>query len=121
MTRLNEDARLKTADHCGAGRVWRARHCVPPDRRSPILGAPAVGIRGALRMVLAQAFGTLLLEAVAGGLVCLALWRLIQAFLDPVNCSRDLKGFGIRAALGTSALAYRGHGAWPQWRLNRRR
>lgn len=76
------------------------------------LGGRTVGSRGALRLVLAQPFGSLLLGAIAGGLVCLALWRLIQAFLDPSNYGRDLKGLGIRAALGTSALAYLGIAAF---------
>ncbi len=76
------------------------------------LGGGTVGTRGALRVVLAQPFGPIMLAVLSAGFACLALWRLIQAFLDPANYGHDLKGLGIRAALGGSALAYLGIAAF---------
>jgi Domain of Unknown Function (DUF1206) len=70
------------------------------------LGGQTVGTRGALRVIFAQPAGMLLLGCLAGGFASLALWRLIQAFLDPASYGRDWKGIGIRTALGASALAY---------------
>jgi hypothetical protein len=72
------------------------------------LGGQTVGTRGTLRAVLAQPFGFILVGAIAGGIACLALWRIVQALMDPSRYGRDLKGLGIRAALGASALVYIG-------------
>ena len=76
------------------------------------LGGQTVGTRGALRAVLAQPFGLILLGGIAGGIACLALWRLVQALMDPSGYGQDLKGLGIRAALGASALVYLGISAF---------
>jgi hypothetical protein len=53
-----------------------------------------------------------LLGAIATGFACLALWRVIQAFVDPGGYGRDWRGIAIRAALGASALVYVGIGVF---------
>ena len=68
----------------------------------------SVGTRGALRTLLGQPLGVALLGAISVGFACFAAWRLIQAIVDPAHHGRDLKGLGIRVALGVSAAIYAG-------------
>jgi hypothetical protein len=49
----------------------------------------AVDSKDALRTLLAQPFGHLSLATIAGGLVCFAAWRLMQALLDVDQCGAD--------------------------------
>lgn len=72
------------------------------------LGGQAVGTRGALRALLAHRGGAVLLGALAAGLACFAVWRLVQALIDTSCYGRDLKGLSIRTALAVSALVYLG-------------
>ncbi len=72
------------------------------------LGGQTVGTRGALRALLAHPGGAVLLGALAAGIACFAVWRLIQALTDPSHYGRDLKGLSIRTALAVSALVYLG-------------
>ncbi|MFD1143597.1 DUF1206 domain-containing protein [Larkinella insperata] len=62
--------------------------------------------QGVFRFILHQPFGQFLLALVAVGLVCYALWRLTQAFLDTEHKGTDAKGIGRRLAYGFSGLAY---------------
>ena len=72
------------------------------------LGGQTVGTRGALRALLAHRGGAVLLGALAAGLTCFAVWRVMQALIDPSCYGRDLKGLSIRTALAVSALVYLG-------------
>lgn len=72
------------------------------------LAGHSVGTRGALRLVFAQPLGGMVIAAFAGGFGCFAAWRMTQALLDPTGYGRDMKGIGIRVALGASAIAYAG-------------
>jgi hypothetical protein len=72
------------------------------------LGGDPVGTRGALRILVAQPAGYLLLGGIAAGFACLGTWRLVQAWADPAGYGRDLKGLGIRIVLAVSALVYCG-------------
>lgn len=69
-------------------------------------GGRATDSRGALQTVLAQPFGRVLLGVIALGLAGFALWRAIQALLDPDECGSDWKGLARRAGRGVSAVTY---------------
>ncbi|RYC70485.1 MULTISPECIES: DUF1206 domain-containing protein [Spirosoma] len=62
--------------------------------------------QGIFRFILEQPFGQILLALVAIGLVCYALWRLTQAFLDNENKGTDAKGIGRRVGYAFSGLVY---------------
>jgi Domain of Unknown Function (DUF1206) len=78
-------------------------------------GGRTTGTRGALYTLLTQPFGSALLAAVAVGLLCFALWRLLQAGLDADRLGTEWQallrraGFAIsaavNAALAVSAVA----------------
>lgn len=53
--------------------------------------------RGALRRLLEQPFGRILLIAVAIGLFCYAIWRVLQAIRDYDHRGSDAKGLALRA------------------------
>ena len=52
-------------------------------------GGETTGTRGALYSLLTQPFGYALLGAVALGLLCFSLWRLLQALLDADRLGTD--------------------------------
>jgi hypothetical protein len=56
-------------------------------------GGRTTGTKGALYTLLTQPFGSALLAAVAVGLLCFALWRLLQAGLDADRLGTDGKLF----------------------------
>lgn len=62
--------------------------------------------KGALRTLLEQPFGHILVWCVIAGLAGYVAWRLVQAFLDTDNHGTDAKGLAIRAGLFASAIAY---------------
>jgi hypothetical protein len=64
--------------------------------------------KDALRAVLVQPFGEVLLAIIAAGLLCFALWRLAQSILDADHCGKDLKGLARRVIYGVMALLYIG-------------
>jgi hypothetical protein len=68
----------------------------------------AVGTEDALRAVLPQPFGDLMLAAIAGGLLCFAGWRLVQALFDTEDRGDDAKALIRRVAYGIAATFYLG-------------
>ncbi|GAB3011806.1 DUF1206 domain-containing protein [Spirosoma pulveris] len=62
--------------------------------------------QGVFRFILEQPFGQVLLALVAVGLVCYALWRLTQAFLDNEHKGTDAKGIGRRIGYAFSGVVY---------------
>lgn len=67
--------------------------------------------RGALRQLLAEPFGTILLIVLAFGLACYAVWRILQAIRDYDHRGKDAKGLAVRAGyffggVTHAALAY---------------
>lgn len=64
--------------------------------------------KDALRALLRQPAGSILLLTVASGLLCFALWRIAQACLDADRLGADLKGTARRAAYGAAGLFYAG-------------
>jgi hypothetical protein len=57
------------------------------------------GTRGALQTLLAQPAGEFLLWLIAGGLLCFAGWRFLEAIFDPDRNGRQLRGLLRRAGL----------------------
>ena len=75
-------------------------------------GGETTGTEGALKALNRQPFGQAILVLTAVGLVGYALWRLIQAFLDPDhNDSNSPKRIVQRLGYVVSALIY-GTLAW---------
>jgi hypothetical protein len=72
------------------------------------IGAHAriVGTHDALRTLLAQPLGAILLAAVGAGLFCFALWRLLQAIADADGLGREPKALLRRAGYGFAGLGY---------------
>ena len=62
--------------------------------------------KDALRSLLGQPLGSVLLLSVAAGLMCFALWREMQCFGDADRCGRDLKGLSRRITYGAAGLFY---------------
>jgi hypothetical protein len=62
--------------------------------------------KDALRLLLSQPFGAVLLALIAAGLLCFAIWRAAQAVLDADACGDDLKGIARRVGYGAGALFY---------------
>ncbi|MCB2053292.1 MAG: DUF1206 domain-containing protein [Geminicoccaceae bacterium] len=69
-------------------------------------GGSTTDSRGALRTLLGQPFGEVLLGIVAAGLLAYALWRAIQATLDVDDHGTDAKGLAVRAGLAVSAVTH---------------
>lgn len=71
-------------------------------------GERVEGSRGALRTILEQPFGKLLLGLVALGLAGYALWRFVQAGLDPEHKGTDGGGVAKRAGYAISGVIHAG-------------
>jgi hypothetical protein len=71
----------------------------------------AVDGKDALRRMLEQPFGEVLLAIIALGLFCFAGWRILQALFDADGCGNDLKGLSRRLVYGAAAVFYAGFGS----------
>jgi hypothetical protein len=69
-------------------------------------GDEAEGPEGALLEIFQQPLGQWLLAAVAAGLVVYAVWRWVQAILDPDGEGSDLRGISGRAGHAVSGSIY---------------
>ena len=67
-----------------------------------------VGGKEALRALLVQPFGSVLLSLLTIGLLCLAAWREAQFALDADRRGSDLKGMALRVVYGATGLFYLG-------------
>lgn len=72
------------------------------------IGSNATGTSDALEIIVTQPFGKLLLSAIALGLVGYALWRFIQAFIDPEHRGTDAKRVVQRLGYTLSSVSYAG-------------
>lgn len=70
------------------------------------MGGDATGPEGALAKLRDQAFGDVLLGAVALGLFGHAMWRFLQSVADTDRHGHDAKGLAVRAGLFVSCLAH---------------
>jgi hypothetical protein len=64
------------------------------------------GVRGTLRVIVRQPFGSIVLGMVALGLGVYVLWRLLQAGVDPEGKGTDIKGITQRLAYVVSGLVF---------------
>jgi hypothetical protein len=71
----------------------------------------AVDGKDALRRLLDQPFGEMLLALIALGLFCFAGWRILQALFDADGYGNDIKGLARRAVYGAAAMFYAGFGS----------
>ena len=62
--------------------------------------------KDALRALLTQPFGSVLLVVLSAGLLCFALWREVQFILDVDRFGSDLKGMARRTVYGAAGLFY---------------
>ncbi|MEZ4615988.1 MAG: DUF1206 domain-containing protein [Caldilineaceae bacterium] len=69
-------------------------------------GGKTTGPSGALGSLANQPFGQVLLGLVALGLFGYALWRLVQAWVDPENEGSDAKGIVKRIGYAISGIIY---------------
>jgi hypothetical protein len=69
------------------------------------MGGETAGPEGALARLREQAFGDVLLGAVALGLFGHAMWRLLQSATDTDRHGSDAKGIAVRAGLFLACLA----------------
>ncbi|MFD1696949.1 DUF1206 domain-containing protein [Roseibium aestuarii] len=68
--------------------------------------ASHTGSKGAVRTLLEQPFGSVLVGLLVVGLAGYVFWRLIQAIFDPDGLGNGVKGIFIRLALLVSAFSY---------------
>ena len=71
-------------------------------------GGQTTGQSGALQQVVGQPFGRIMLGVVAVGLVGYAIWRLVQAIMDPEQEGTDGEGIVKRIGYAISGLVYLG-------------
>jgi hypothetical protein len=71
-------------------------------------GGQTTDTRGALQEIVRQPFGQILLGIIGVGLIGYALWRFVQAGLDPEGKGTDAKGIVKRIGYAGSGFAYMG-------------
>lgn len=71
-------------------------------------GGRTTNTRGALRSLVKQPFGQILLGFVAIGLSGYVLWRLVQAIMDTENQGTDAKAIIVRLSYAGNGLIYGG-------------
>jgi hypothetical protein len=68
--------------------------------------SPNINIQDALVQIVSQPFGQILLYIVGVGLAGYALWKFVQAILNPDREKSDAKGYAARAGYLVTAFAY---------------
>lgn len=76
-----------------------ARAAFAPGRR-------ATDTQGALRLVHGMTFGRVMLLVIAAGLIGYAVWRVVEAVVDPDRRGRDAKGITLRAGSAGRGLLH---------------
>ncbi len=69
-------------------------------------GGQVTDQRGALRTILRQPLGTVMLGLLCAGLLAYMLWRIVQALTNPERESQDVKGWSKRLFRLGSGLVY---------------
>jgi hypothetical protein len=69
-------------------------------------GGRITDMRGALRTVLREPYGRLMIGALAAGLVGYALWRFLEAFADANRKGTKPKALAVRAGYAASGFVY---------------
>jgi hypothetical protein len=71
-------------------------------------GGQTTDTEGALKSLVRQPFGQILLGLVAIGLMGYVVWRFVEAINDPENKGKDFKGIATRLSYVANGLAYAG-------------
>lgn len=71
-------------------------------------GGRSTGSGGALRTLLDEPLGTVLVGLIGAGLAAYALWRAFSALVDPEDHGTDARGIATRAGFGVSAIVHGG-------------
>ena len=71
-------------------------------------GGQTTGSRGALQTLIGEPFGRILLGAIALGLACFAIWRVVEAISDADGRGTSWKGLGFRGGHLISGMLYAG-------------
>lgn len=79
------------------------------------MGGSTEGTRGAILTIGDSPFGQVLIAMTALGLFGYALWRFVEAWLDPHGEGSDAKGIAKRGGYATSGLVYLGLAVWSAW------
>ncbi|MDQ1613224.1 MAG: hypothetical protein QOG00_3155 [Pyrinomonadaceae bacterium] len=72
------------------------------------MGGETTGTKGAMRSIVRQPFGRVMLGVVAFGLLGYVIWRLVQAITDADDKGTDAKGIALRLGYTGSGLVYAG-------------
>lgn len=78
-------------------------------------GGATEGTRGAILSLGDEPFGQILIGATAIGLFGYALWRIVEALVDPENVGSDAEGLAKRAGYAVSGLVYLSLSVWSAW------
>jgi Domain of Unknown Function (DUF1206) len=73
-------------------------------------GGRTTDTQGALRLVHGMTFGRVMLLVVAAGLMGYAVWRVVEAVVDPDRRGRGAKGIALRAGSAARGLLHGGLG-----------
>ena len=116
---------LHPRSHAGRGLCWMARAGYAARGVIYLLvgglallaafgrsGGDTTDSKGALETLLRSPGGWIVLIVVGIGLLCYALWRLVQAALDVDDHGRDLKGIVVRLSMAISGLLHVGLAIW---------
>lgn len=76
------------------------------------VGGGTEGTRGAILEIANQPFGRVLLALAAVGLLAYAVWRFIEAGVDPERVGSDAKGIAKRSGYVISGIVYLGLSIW---------
>ncbi|HEV8453473.1 MAG TPA: DUF1206 domain-containing protein [Gemmatimonadales bacterium] len=69
-------------------------------------GGRTVDTQGALRVVHTITFGRIALLVIAAGLMGYAIWRIVEAVVDPDGRGTDAKGLALRASFAARGVLY---------------
>ena len=72
------------------------------------IGGRTTGPGGAVESIGSQPFGRALLVLLAAGLLCYALWKLVQGIMDPDDKGSGVSGIVRRVGYGGSAMIHGG-------------
>lgn len=75
-------------------------------------GGAAEGARGAILSIADEPFGQILIAVTALGLFGYALWRFVEALVDPRHKGTDAKGIAQRTGYVVSGVIYLGLAIW---------